>query len=304
MNKAKIVLYTTLAMFALVVIYAPVGMFMSDNTNVNLTMEPEVSPKQSKAVAMAMALMQEQLDNGWVPNNPIWFPSAWLDNTPNFQIGILKVEAQFAYSMAQYLGRSRGSSPMDERLDKVQGKMNYDPTVWHYDSSVSAVGLSATSETQYENGIKLYAEYQDSLAKGEATYAIRADNLVSALSQFSNNMGSLTANIESHISTNPNGLTDTKVDDLYFFNKGQAYAYYMILRELGKDYDKTIKEKGQETIWSQMLESLRIVAQLEPMIVFNGDPDTMFLNSHLSSQAFHFLLANKRMKEMMDGLIK
>lgn len=253
---------------------------------------------------MSIALMQEQLNNAWLPNNPSWQPSAWLDNTPNFQTGILKVQAQFAFAMAQYLGRSRGSSPMDKDLEGAQGKMTYAADVWVYDSSISRFGFSATSEDSYENGLKLFKAYQARLLTGKATYAIRPDNLVATLSLFSNNMGSLAANIEDHISHNPNGLFDTKVDDLYFFNKGQAYGYYMILRELGKDFDAVIKEKKQNKIWQQMLESFRIVAELEPAIVFNGDPDTMFLNSHLSNQGFHVLLANKRMKEVMDGLIK
>ena len=304
MNKFKLVAYALLALFGSYVLYAPIGMWMADNTTVNTKGEVTTKQGESRAVAMAVMLMQDQLDHGWLPNNPAWQPSAWLDNTPHFQDGILKVEAQFAYAMAQFLGRTRGSSSMDKDLDSAQGKMNYAPDVWFYDPSTSWYGITATSETQFHKGIEHYMAYQARLAKGNAIFDVRADSLISTLGQFSNNMGSLTANIEKHIATNPNGLFDTVVDDIYYFNKGQAYAYYMILRELGKDFNAIIKEKKQEQVWGQMLESLRIVAELEPAIVFNGDPDTMFLNSHLSSQGFHVLLANKRMKEVMDGLLK
>ena len=304
MQKFKWGIYILLAIIGAYFLYAPFGMWMADNTVVNTKMEVTVKKGESHAVAMAAALMQTQLDHNWIPNNPFWQPSSWLDNTPNFQKGILNVEEQFAFAMAQFLGRTRGSSSMDEDLKSAQGKMNYAPDVWVYDPSVSWYGFSATSENQFKNGVDFYNKYQARLAKGQAVYDIRADSLISTMGIFSNNMGSLTANIEKHIITNPNGLTDTTVDDIYYFNKGQAYAYYMILRELGKDFESVIKEKKQDQIWGQMLDSLRIVAELSPTIVFNGDSDTMFLNSHLSSQGFYVLLANKRMKEVMDGLIK
>lgn len=293
-----------LALVVLYVLYIPYGMWTSDSTDVYLEQQVTVEKGQSRAVAMAIKIMEEQLANDWVPNNPSWQPSSWLDNTPSFQKGVLKVQTQFAYGMALYAGRTRSSSSMDVDLDKAMGRLQYAPDVWMFDPSVSMIGIATTSEEQYAKALEFYKSYQSRLARGAAVFDIRADSLIAILSQFSNNMGSLAANIEQHIDDNPNGLLDAAVDNKYYFNKGQAYAYYMILRELGEDFKAVIIEKKQEQIWQQMLDSLRIVAELEPLLIFNGDQDTMFLNSHLANQGFQVLLADRRMKEVMDGLLK
>ena len=92
MQKFKLALWTVLALIGAYIFYAPLGMLMADNTIAHTKMEVKVEKGQSRAVAMAIALMQEQLDRNWIPNNPFWQPSSWLDNTPNFQRGILNVE--------------------------------------------------------------------------------------------------------------------------------------------------------------------------------------------------------------------
>ena len=309
-GKSKIAFFmkyswkVVLGLVALYMLYIPYGMWSSNNINVMTDMTVEVQPKQSHAVGMVIRLMETQLETDWVSNNPSWQPSSWLDNTPNFQKGISKVAAQFGYAMAHFAGRTRSSSSMDTDLDNAMGRLNYAPNVWVYEPSVSTYGFAATTESQYSKALEFFMKYQNNLVTDKAVFDVRADSLLAILKMFSNNMGSLAANVEKHVADNPNGIFDTEIDDKFYFNKGQTYAYYMILRELGKDYEEVINEKKQAQIWNQMLHSLKIVAEIEPLVVFGGDLDTMFLNNHLVGQGFHLLLADRRMKEVIDGLLK
>ena len=65
---------------------------------------------QSKAVALAAALIQREVEEtSWPANDPFFMPGYALDNMPNFQHGIQQALARFAIEMADQIGRSRGS---------------------------------------------------------------------------------------------------------------------------------------------------------------------------------------------------
>ena len=63
----------------------------------------------------------------------------------------------------------------------------------------------------------------------------RADNLQATLDRIALDIGSSSATLDQAVA-NQKGWFDTRADDIFYGVKGQMYAYYLILRELQKDF--------------------------------------------------------------------
>ena len=53
------------------------------------------------------------------------------------------------------------------------------------------------------------------------------------------------------------------------------------VRELSKDFEPVIKERGLQTVWANMLENLFQAAELHPWVVVNGAPDSQLLPAEI-----------------------
>ena len=106
------------------------------------------------------------------------------------------------------------------------------------------------------------------------------------------------------MSVNAHQWVDWYSDDVFYSVKGQAYAYYLILRELGIDYEAVLKERQLDDTWKQMLASLRHAATLRPWVVINGVPDGFVLPNHLAAEGFYLLRARTQLREATSILQK
>ena len=96
------------------------------------------------------------------------------------------------------------------------------------------------------------------LAEGRAVFEKRGDNLQATLDRIALDIGSSTAVIDKHIAENSGAYIDFIADDLFYGFKGQAYAYYMVLSGLSKDYESLIRERELGNAWGQMVQKLPI----------------------------------------------
>ncbi len=302
-----------LKLLALVVIlpvlYYLIGMAITHRINDDTAFQPpavaalpdEGVGQGSHAVAMAAALIRREVqDTPWVANSPFFYPSAVLDNMPNFQQGVVYALSRFVLEMSDQIGRTRGSSQVDPDLDMAAGRLKFPGTIWHFDFSTS-IWPQATSETQYLAAARALEAYNGRLADGQAVYEARADNLQGTLDRMAKDLGSSSALIDRQISEG--GFFTFTDDDVFYATKGRLYGYYMILKALGADYGSVITERQLDGAWQQMLDSLKAAAELQPLVVLNGDPDGM-KPSHLAGQGFYLLRARTQMNEVINILLK
>jgi len=296
-----------LALLAFVLLYYPVGMFLAHRINDDVDYAvpaDQILPNGSRAVSIATALIgRETEDTPWVANSPWFLPSSALDNMPNFQIGLMYALSRFAIEMTDALGRSRGSSQVDADLDKASGLLKYDGRIWIWEPSTSLMP-TASAEQQYKSAKKSLESYNARLNDGNAVFDRRADNLIAFLDRVSADLGSASASLDARAKASNAGWFDTKADDVFYATKGRLYGYYLLLRELGVDFKDVIAEKKVETVWQQMLESLRTAAEMNPAIVSNGAGDGLFTPSHLEVQGFYLLRARTQLREVANILLK
>ncbi len=272
---------------------------IDDDPNFKAT---EITQGGSAAVDIATSLITREVDtHDWVANDPWFVPSVWLTRTPAYQQGIVYALSRFAISMTDSLARQRGSSAVDPDLDKASGLLKYSGDVWVFNNSIIP---TTTSEQQYRNARKALQTFNQRLSKGQATFERRADNLQVALESIVADLGSQSAIISNHIDTKGGGLLEFESNAIYFNTKGRLYGYYLILRELGKDFEPVIKEKGMESVWANTLHSLKDAASLNPLIIFNGRGDSQFLPCHLCGQGFWLLRARTQLREVSNIITK
>jgi hypothetical protein len=181
--------------------------------------------------------------------------------------------------------------------------LQYSGTKWVWDPSISLMPTAA-SEKQYEKARKSLLDYNKRLAEGKAVFERRGDNLLATLDRIALDLGSSSASLDQHVSENANDLIDFEGDDLFYGVKGQLYAYYVLLRELGHDFENLIQERELTSAWSQMLDSMKKAATLDPLIVINAEPDGIVLPSHLTAQGFYLLRARTQLREITNILLK
>lgn len=292
-----------LALVALLVGYYGIGAAIVHTIDDDLTYVPSQQTEGgSAAVDMAASLILREVDeNAWTANDPFFFPGWVLDNMPNFQQGIIYALSRFTVEMADQVGRARGSSQVDPDLDRASGLLRYPGDRWYFDLS-AGLAPQATAESQYLDAARRLLAYNQRLATGEAVFDRRADNLLNTLDRIAADLGSASALIADHIAQSGFFPYDTEADDIYYANKGRLYGYAMVLEALGRDFDDVITTTGVDTVWGEMLESLRRAARLQPLVVANGEPDSLLMPNHLSSQGFYLLRARTQLREVSNVL--
>ncbi len=288
----------------IIILYYPIGMAIINNIDddIDFFNNVEIKPNQSRAVGVSQALINREVRiNRWTAMDPFFFPSAALDNMPNFQQGIMAALSRFAIEMSDQIGRVRGSSQVDDDLDKAVGLLKYKGDIWIYDLSESLLPQRSSAQ-QYGLGADAFGRYNQRLGNDQAVFERRADNLLATLDRFSADIGSISAVLDSAISDLSIFSFDS--DDVFYRNKGRLYAYYLLMREMGHDFKEVLAEKRLDTIWQQTLLSLRQAAAMDPLVILNAAPDSFILPSHLAAQGFYLLRARTQISEISNVLLK
>ena len=287
----------------LALLYYPIGMLLVHNIDDKTELSHQVNEGESHAVAAAAALITLETDeNRWTANDPFFLPGAALDNMPNYQQGIVYALSRFAIEMSDQIGLVRGSSQVDEDLDKAAGRLKFPGNIWYFDFGTS-LAPTTPSEQQYRAARRNFLNYNKRLAAGNASFERRADNLQATLERISADLGSSSAVIDQKIKES-GFLIDTQADDVFYQTKGRLYGYYQLIKALGLDFGKIIEERELTAAWDQMLDSLRVASQMQPLVVVNGAPDSQMMPSHLASQGFYLLRSRTQLKEIANILLK
>jgi hypothetical protein len=292
-------------LLVLLILYYPVGALIVQDIDDDPQFQPHnVATGESRTVATAADLVTREVDvHSWTPMLPFFTPAGILDNMPNFQRGIMAALGRFSTELMDQVGRIRGSSQTDRDLEQARGFLNEQPNVWIWQPSVS-LWPSATSAQKYRAGRDKLMSYNKRLAGGQAVFERRADNLQALIDRIANDHGSDSAVIDQHMIEKAGDLFDARCDDIFFFNKGRLYANYLLLRELGNDFQAVIKERNLTTAWNGTVETFRVASQLDPWIVWNGYPDGFLIPNHLAAQGFYLLRARTQLREISAILLR
>lgn len=288
----------------LFVAYIVIGMIWVNRIDDGLDVRSSRANAGASTVSVMVALVKRETDtNNWTPNDPFFLPGWWLDNTPNFQKGIMGALSRFSFELRDQLGRRRGSSSIDTNLEKAASNLSIEPERWVMDFSSSWLP-TRPSDQYYREAIGQLEAYNREVATGQSVYDVRSDNLLATLDRIALDIGASSAALDRFISDEAGGfLPDRGADDLFYQVKGQVYAYTVLLHAIREDFAAVIENREIAALYDELLKSMTAAATLDPMVVSNGAVDGIIAN-HLSMQGFYLLRARTQLKEVSNILLK
>lgn len=230
-----------------------------------------------------------QMYENWLPNDMLW-PTALLDNMPNFQLGELEVVRYNLRVLRDQLTRLRTTDKLDPLAESAFTAISNDPQKWWFPSAESKWKLAYRNLTNFYKG----------LHSGESSFFPRADNLVELLSQYASLMGGVNTRlinapgdvervlaIEDKENMAKGGkmvevdIPWHRIDDNFYYAQGVAYALYESFKAIRMDFIEVLRDKNSVELVDKILEDLKR-CYFEPLVVLNGDLESIFANHSLN----------------------
>jgi hypothetical protein len=302
-KKRRWRLYGAALILPAALLYYGIGGFMLTKIDDSLSFTPsaaDLPAKGSRTVAMVSALMDREVNrHGWKPNNPWFYPSAFMDNMPNYQIGILTTCRSVALELKDHIGRLRGAGGTDVDLEKAYADLSFPPNNWFF--SIHPPFIGASSSGFYKDSIKGFRKYNARVASGQAVYEKRADTLRATLDRLALSLGNASSKLDLQVDEGSKKLIDFQSDDIFYDARGQAYASYQILNALRGDYGDLIVNRQLSKLWDDMMEDLKAMVEIDPLYVTNAKPGGLISND-LVAQNAKLGLVRSRLREITQIL--
>lgn len=229
-----------------------------------------------------------------------WDRTPFLDNKASFQRGVHSAVRRTTIELVDTLGRLRGTSQIDNDLQKARGNMQFREDVWYF--GLSPFGPKTPTPSYYRSAIKELRAFNARLEKCEATFDARADNLMQYVDRIASDLGSTSAILKDRADNYHAGWFDTRADDRFWFAYGQLYGYYGLIRATHSDFKAVLAEKHLDGLWDTMEQQLRSALDMQPSIVSNGAQDAWFTPSHLTTMGFHILRVRSNLVDIRQVL--
>ena len=231
-----------------------------------------------------------RMQSNWLPNDVLW-PTVLLDNIPNFQLGELEVVRYNTRILRDNLSRMRTTDKLDPHAEEAFTSLSNDPFKWWFPRAENKWKTAHTSLDTFLRNMKT----------GHSQFYARADNLVELLNQYASLMGGANTRLmnapgDIHRSLaveEPGQAGSTRppmvdidvpwhlVDDNFYYAQGIAYALYESFRAVRVDFIDVLTDKNSVSLVDKILENLDR-CRFEPLIVFNGNPGSIFANHSLN----------------------
>ena len=251
-------------------------------------------------------------------SNDVMPPSVFLDNTPNWELGVLQQVRDLGRVIRNDYSRSQSQSKEDPDVRDAEQAFFIDNTSWVFPKA----------ESEYRDAIEGFTRYRDRLLDDDDTDAqfyARADNLREWLAQVEKRLGSLTRRLGDSVATSrinedlagdPSATASNPqpdrievqtswfdVDDVFFEARGTAWALLHFFRAAEFDFAQVLDDKNATASVRQIIRELE--ASLQPLgspVILNGSGYGFFAN-HSLVMANYLARANAaviNLRELLD----
>lgn len=246
--------------------------------------QQEVVPGYT-TTATAIHLLDTMLNKpGGFISNDRFPPGLWMDNTPNWEYGVLIQMRDFSQEMRRGFSRSQSQSTEDPDLVKAQPQLNFDNHSWIFPSSESA----------YNKALEAFQRYEVRLGNPDdhsADFYARADNLNDWLGDVSSRLGSLSQRLSASVGQkvlpgeaapgselNGTEIVDnemktpwSKVDDVFYEARGTTWALLHLLKAVQVDFAPVLEKKEAEVSLQQIIRELEATQKtMWSPVILNG----------------------------------
>ena len=278
------------ALLLLVVIFVLIVMAINSRKPDRITLGKLDGQAKGVAFIKTNQVLIEQMKENWLPNDRFW-PTALLDNMPNFQIGQLEVVRYNVRVLRDNLSRMRTTDKLDPSAEAAFTALSNDPYKWWFPSA----------ESKWEMAHENLGVFHQNLLTGKTNFYPRADNLVQLLNQYASLMGGVNTRLinaprdvnkvlavdgeDKNVPKAPKmvdvNISWFHIDDNFYYAQGVAFALYESFKAIRIDFIDVLTDKNSLNLVDKILENLRR-CYFEPLLVFNGSPGSIVANHSLN----------------------
>ena len=293
----------TICFIIFIGLYYPLGGYLVHNIDTNTNYEiKQPHPEQSATIEMASFLINREVnDKLWTANLPFFYPSYFLDNMPSFQLGIISAISNITSALSQKLSPSIVSPESPRLLDQAAKLLRYPGTVWMF-SPDNKLLPAPSSPTQYRKARRDLIAYNDLLLNKKIVFYRSGADLSYFLTQINRSLGASETALSVHIREHHTDWFDFRADNIFYYNQGKAYGFYLLLKAIGHDYQQIIVDSGQYENWTKLLNALKAAAELSPSIVRNAELNSIFSANHLNYLGFYIIKAQNLIGQIIPAL--
>ena len=234
---------------------------------------------------------------GGYMSNDILPPWIFLDNVPNWELGVIIQVRDLARVMRNDFSRSQTQSTEDADLSEADPLFNYAHDRW----------FPPDTEGRYEKAMEYLESYLTRLAdpsQPNAQFYARADNLGTWLGLVEKRLGSLSQRLSASVgqerlntdlagdsaaaqstaSPQKVGVKTSwfEIDDVFYETRGSTWALIHFLRAMEVDFNDVPRKKNALISFRQIIRELESTQdKLHAPMVLNGDKFGAFANHSL-----------------------
>ncbi|MEM1365182.1 MAG: DUF2333 family protein [Pseudomonadota bacterium] len=261
------------------------------------------------ALAVADLIDFNVNQNSWVSSQPLykmglffvadWKDTPFFDNKASFQLGINQVTRRTAIELVDRLGRVRGTSSINSRLQDARTFANYNEDAWTL--TISPPFIQPSTQSRLRDARTAFLAFNEELVSCEADFDARADNLLQFIDRITADVGSTSEILQRQMQQSNFMGFDRRADDRFWFTYGQLYAYHSVLSGVRSDFAQVFDQRNLEALWTRIDDQLTDALRVSPPIVANGSPSSL-IKSHLESIGFDLLRVRSNLVEIRDVL--
>lgn len=292
-----------LVVFIVFFLYYPIGAYLIHHIdkNVDYDIRPE-NAAQSSVVEMAASIINREVnDNMWTPNLPFFFPSYFLDNMPNFQLGLFSALQNSISALSQKISPDNPPSEQGDHLLLAADLLSYPGTVWIL-SPQNKLKPAPSSARQYRKARRELLLFNQELAQGVVSFYRSPQDLAYVLTKMIADLRKSENSLGIQVREYSSAFFDAKADDVFFYAQGKAYGFFLMMKAFGEDYREQIVDLSLYDKWTQLLKALENAVSISPFIVRNADVDSSFAPNHLDYLRLQLLRAIMLADDIKDNL--
>lgn len=292
------------SVFAFICLYYPIGGFIINDIDRKSYDISQPNKQQSATVEMMSFLInREVIEKNWTPNLPFFFPSYFLDNMPNFQLGIMSAVSNTANALSKKIAAPITGIEKEDHLKIAAKLLKYDGRIWMF-SPQNRFTPVPSANSQYRKARKRLIKYNQDLSDGTLVFYRNPEDLAFFLRAVNKDLQKSVAALENQIREYSSNWIDSKEDDVFYYNQGKIYAYYLLLSALGQDYKDIIVNNDLYQDWTHTIKALENGSGINPLVVRNGGFNSITCPNHLNYLAFYALKSKNVNGRIAAGLEK
>jgi hypothetical protein len=208
---------------------------------------------------------------GWRPNDIINVT----DNVENYQRGVLEVTRRSVRILTERISRTGTTVAFNTNLENAMNWLMVKADTYWFPSP----------EAKYREALAELILYKQALESGQESFFTRADNIIPLLQVFEDLLGSCEENLVKKEEKDGSEVSFFASDDYFFYTQGVASAMHTILEAVAEDFGATIESrKGTDDLYAA-IESLHHAYDIDPLIILNSDPDSLWANHRANMAA-------------------